>query len=366
MMRVLPIDLKAQYIELKEQMDSTYKRVMESGWYINGREVELFEKEFAEYIGVKHCIGVSNCLDAMYLVLKAWGIGVGDEVIVPSNTYIATWLAVSYTGAMPVPVEPNIDTFNINPELIEQTITSKTKAIMPVHLYGLTADMKPIMKIASKYNLKVLEDCAQAHGSTYFGNKAGNLGHAAGFSFFPSKNLGCYGDGGAVTTNDDELADKIRLLRNYGSRKKYHNEIKGNNCRLDELQAAFLREKLPILDEWNERRDEVARKYTVQFDDPKIITPIVPEDYYHTWHQYVLRSENRDELLHKLRASGVDTIIHYPIPPHLSEAYSEFGYKEGDFPIAEKLAKSVLSLPMGPHMKVQEVDYVIEALKDSI
>ena len=365
-MNVQPLDMKAPYAELKVQLDSAYKRVMESGWYINGKEVELFEKEFAAYIGVKHCIGVSNCLDAMYLVLKAWGIGEGDEVIVPSNTYIATWLAVSYTGAVPLPVEPDIETFNINPELIERAITGKTKAIMPVHLYGLTADMKPIMKIAAQHNLMVLEDCAQAHGSTYFGEKAGNLGHAGGFSFFPSKNLGCYGDGGAVTTNDDDLADRIRLLRNYGSRKKYHNEVKGNNCRLDELQAAFLREKLPILDEWNERRCEVVNKYTVKIDGSKVITPTVPNDYCHAWHQYVLRSENRDELQLKLRAGGVDTIIHYPIPPHLSEAYSELGYKAGDFPIAELLAKSVLSLPMGPHMSIQEIEYVIGAIKDSI
>ncbi len=260
-MQVPFLNIKAQNVELKAELEAAYTRVMDSGWYILGKEVEAFEAEFASYCGVKYCVGVGNGLEALHLILRAYGIGEGDEVIVPANTYIATWLAVSYAGATPAPVEPDEKTFNINPELIEKAITKKTKAILPVHLYGQCADMDAINEIAKRRGIKVIEDAAQAHGALYKGRKAGSLGHAAGFSFYPGKNLGAIGDAGAVTTNDGELAEKIRLLRNYGSKVKYYNEVKGFNSRLDEMQAAFLRVKLKRLDEWNSRRMQIAKRY---------------------------------------------------------------------------------------------------------
>ncbi len=358
-MKIQFLDLKAPYIELKNELDEAYKRVMESGWYILGKECEAFEKEFANYCGTKYCIGVGNGLDALHLILRAYDIGEGDEVIVPANTYIATWLAVSYAGAKPIPVEPDEKTYNINPTLIEQAITERTKAIIAVHLYGQPADMDFINNIAKRYNLKVIEDSAQAHGAKYKGRRTGSLGDAAGFSFYPGKNLGAIGDGGAITTNDSVLAEKVKILRNYGSRIKYYNEVKGFNSRLDELQAALLRVKLSKLDEWNERRKNIAHRYIQELNNEKNILPYVPEWVDPVWHLFVVRCPKRDELKSYLLRIDIDTLIHYPIPPHLSEAYANMGYKAGDFPITEQIAKSVLSLPMGPHISDVDVSNII-------
>lgn len=362
-MKVPFLDLKASYLELSDELDEAYNRVMDSGWYILGEEVELFEAEFAEYCGVNHCIGVANGLDALHLILRGYGIGAGDEVIVPSNTYIATWLAVSYAEATPVAIEPNPRTYNLAPENIESAITPQTKAIMPVHLYGQPAQMDEIMKIARKHNLKVIEDAAQAQGARYKGKRAGSLGDAAGFSFYPGKNLGAFGDAGAVTTNDDKLADAVRVLRNYGSRVKYHNEIKGFNSRLDPLQAAFLRVKLRHLDEWNVRRTEIAGQYLQKLSEmPNCILPFVPGEIEPSWHLFVIRHTKRDALQRFLESENVGTLIHYPIPPHLSNAYGNDFSKSPKFPISEEISKTVLSLPLGPHLSRSEQNKVIFSL----
>ena len=354
------LDLKSPYLELKEELDAAYARVMESGWFILGKEVEAFEDEFASYCGAKHCIGVANGLDALHLIVRAYGIGPGDEVIVPSNTNIATWLAVTHAGATPVPVEPNERTYNIDPAKIEQAITPKTKGIMVVHLYGQPADMDPVNEIAVKHGLKVIEDCAQAHGARYKGRRAGTLGDAAGFSFYPGKNLGAFGDGGAVTTNDAELAERIAVLRNYGSQLKYHNKVVGFNSRLDELQAAFLRVKLKKLDEWNNRRSKVAEHYLRELSSQnELILPYVPVWADPVWHLFVIRHTKRDALQKSLNDAGIGTMIHYPIPPHLQEAYSKLGYNERTFPIAEIIHREVLSLPMGPHLAEKQLDQVL-------
>jgi dTDP-4-amino-4,6-dideoxygalactose transaminase len=325
---------------------------MESGWYILGDEVSLFESEFASYCGVKFCIGVANGLEALTLVLKAWGIGPTDEVIVPSNTYIATWLAITQVGAKPVPVEPDESTYNIDTDKIESAITKKTKVILPVHLYGQPADMDKIYKLSKKYNLRTLEDSAQSHGALYKGMKTGSLGDASGFSFFPSKNLGTFGDGGAVTTNDYELAQRVRVIRNYGSSEKYVNETIGYNSRLDELMAAFLRVKLRYLDEWNKRRNKAAEWYLKNLHRtfPDWVLPSVPEWADPCWHLFVIRTANRNDYQSRLRENGVGTLIHYPIPPHLQRAYEFLHYSQGSYPIAEKMAKEVLSIPMGIHI----------------
>jgi dTDP-4-amino-4,6-dideoxygalactose transaminase len=348
------LDLKAGCVELRAELDDAYRRVMDSGWFILGKEVEAFEAEFAQYIGVKHCIGVGNGLDALHLVLRAWGIGAGDEVIVPSNTYIATWLAVSYAGATPVPVEPDPRTFQIDAARIEAAITPRTRAILPVHLYGRTADMTAISAIARRRRLRVLEDAAQSHGARHRGRLAGALGDAAGFSFYPGKNLGAQGDGGAVTTDDDDLADRVRVLRNYGSRVKYVNEVKGFNSRLDEMQAAFLRVRLRHLDAWNARRAAVAAAYASALAQvPGVTVPALPDDGEHGWHLYVVRSTARDALAAHLGARGIGTLVHYPIPPHRSGAYVS-AHPADAFPIADMLAAQVLSLPFGPHLAISE------------
>ena len=359
-------DFASPYQELKEELDEAYHRFMHSGWYVLGKEVESFEEEYAAYCGVTHCVGVANGLDAMHLVLRAWDIGPGDEVIVPSNTYIATWLAVSHTGATPIPVEPDILTYNINPTLIESAITERTKAIMPVHLYGQAADMDPIMQIAEKHGLKVLEDAAQAQGARYKGRTTGSLGHAAGHSFYPTKNLGAFGDGGAVTTNDPELAGKIKMLRNYGSIKRYYNEVIGYNSRLDELQAAFLRIKLRHLNEWNNRRKQIAKFYLekLALSADKLILPHVPEWAEPVWHLFVIRHRQRDRLQEKLKDAGIGTLIHYPVPPHLSEAYMGVKFSSAGFPIAEELARTVLSIPMGPHLNLKDTTTIEAVLND--
>lgn len=354
------LDLKSSYLELKEQLDTAYLSVMESGWYILGNEVEAFESEFARYCETKYCIGVANGLDALHLIIRAYGIGHGDEVIVPANTYIATWLAVTHAGATPVPIEPDEQTYNINPEKIEQAITPKTRAILAVHLYGQPADMDPINAIARKYGLKVIEDSAQAHGACYKGRRVGSLGDASGFSFYPGKNLGATGDGGAVTTNNPDLADRIRVLRNYGSRIKYHNELIGYNSRLDELQAALLRVKLAKLDEWNERRRIVAQTYLALLEPiSSVMLPYVPDWADPVWHLFVIRHPKRSLLQAELGKSGIGTMIHYPIPPHLQPAYHDLGHKTGDFPISEQMAQTLLSLPMGPSIILSQINRVV-------
>ncbi len=356
------LDLKASYLELKPELDAAYHRVMESGWYILGQEVQAFECEFATYCGVKHCVGVGNGLEALHLILRAMEIGPGDEVIVPANTYIATWLAVTYAGATPVPVEPDEKTYNIDPNRIEAAVTPRTRAILPVHLYGQSADMTPILQIAQCHNLRVIEDAAQAHGARYKGNYTGGLGEAAGFSFYPSKNLGSFGDGGAVTTNDDLLADRVRTLRNYGSEKKYYNQIKGFNSRLDELQAAFLRVRLTKLDEWNKRRKAIADAYLIGLADESDLTlPHVPEWATPAWHLFVIRTRNRERLQRHLHDLDIQTMIHYPVPPHKQEAYitmAAFTYAN-----TERIHREILSLPIGPAMSDEDVRYVIESIK---
>jgi dTDP-4-amino-4,6-dideoxygalactose transaminase len=358
------LDLKSPYLELRSELDAAYKRVMESGWYILGKEVESFENEFSEYCGVKHCIGVGNGLEALHLILRAYGIGPGDEVILPANTYIATWLAVSYTGAIPIPIEPDLRTYNLDPELVERAITKKSRAILVVHLYGQPTDMDPIIAIARKYGLKVIEDAAQAHGARYKGKLAGALGDAAGWSFYPTKNLGAMGDAGAVTSDNDELADRVRVLRNYGSRTKYYNEVKGYNSRLDSLQAAFLRVKLRYLDKWNQLREQIAAQYRNGLANARDITlPFVPDTITPSWHLFVIRHQQRDLLQTHLTEANIGTLIHYPVPPHLSKAYSELGLRQGSYPITEKIAETVLSLPMGPHLTKEQTESVIHSIR---
>lgn len=359
------LDLKATYSELKPELDQAYARVLESGWYLLGEEVTAFESEFAAYCGSRHCIGVGNGLDALHLILRAMEIGEGDEVIVPANTYIATWLAVTYAGARPVPVEPDERSYNLDPNRIADAITPRTKAIMAVHLYGQTADMDGIHAVARRFGLKVIEDAAQAHGAYYAGRRAGNLGDAAGFSFYPGKNLGAFGDGGAVTTNDDALADRIRVLRNYGSRVKYHNEVKGLNSRLDELQAAFLRVKLTRLDHWNQRRQKLAAVYLQELRDCDQLVLPMDAGPAQAWHLFVLRHAHRNDLQRRLTEAGVGTLIHYPIPPHRSEAYAKEGFGGHSYPITERNAATVLSLPMGPHLHEDQVRRVCAAIRSA-
>ena len=348
--------------ELDKELRAAFDRVFASSWYIEGKEDEAFEKAFAEYCGTKYCIGVGNGLDALVMILKAMEIGEGDEVIVPSNTYIATALAVTYAGATPVFVEPDIRTFNIDPAKIEAAITAKTKAIMPVHLYGQPCDMNPVMAIAKKYSLKVIEDCAQAHGATYKGKKISTFGDAAGFSFYPGKNLGALGDAGAVVTNDEALAQKVRALGNYGSDYKYHHIYKGNNSRLDELQAAFLSAKLPILDRMNAERRRIAGRYLSEINNPKITLPYVPDYAEPVWHIFGIRCDERERLEEHLKKAEIMTNKHYPIPMHLQECYKDLGFNEGDYPIAEEISRTELSIPMYYGMTDEEISYVIDAL----
>ncbi len=361
-MQIPFLDLRAAYKEIKSEIDTEIARVLDSGWYILGLEVEAFEKEYTAYCEAEHAIGVANGLDALHLALLAMGVGPGDEVIVPSNTYIATWLAVSHCGATPVPVEPIEATFNMDPEKIAHKLTNKTKVILPVHLYGQPADLDPIVNLAKQNGIKVLEDGAQSHGAMYKKRKVGAQGDAVAWSFYPGKNLGAMGDGGAVTTNDTELADKIRILRNYGSRIKYVNEIKGYNSRLDPLQAAVLRVKLRYLDAWNARRQQIAREYGEKITSSKIQLPKIPEWATPVWHLYVVRTKERDKLQKHLEKNGVGTLIHYPIPPHLQTAYREFNWKAGDFPIAEGMAQEVLSLPIGPSITMEQLSTIVDVI----
>jgi len=343
------LELGAAYRELKPEIDAAIARVLDSGWYILGPEVEVFEAEWAAYCGADHSVGVANGLDALILALRALEVGPGDEVIVPSNTFIATWLAVSAVGARPVPVEPDPATYNIDPARIESAITLATKAILAVHLYGQPADLDPILGIAHKHRLSVIEDAAQAHGARYKGKRIGTHGDVACWSFYPGKNLGALGDAGAVTTNRADLAERIRVLRNYGSRVKYVNEVKGVNSRLDPIQAAVLRAKLPHLDAWNDRRRTLARAYEDGLKDSGLVLPKVPAWSEPVWHVYVVRSPDRDGLQKRLTEAGIGTLIHYPIPSHLQAAYAGLGIPPEALPVARQLADEVLSLPMGPH-----------------
>ncbi|HSY53198.1 MAG TPA: DegT/DnrJ/EryC1/StrS family aminotransferase [Opitutaceae bacterium] len=363
-MNVPFLELKPAYDELRTELDAAYRRVMDSGRYLFGPELESFEAEYAGYCGTAHCIGVANGLEALQLGLMAAGLGPNDEVLVPSNTYIATWLAISSVGARPVPVEPDEKTFNLDPGRLAEKITPRTKAILPVHLYGQCAEMDAINAVAQKHNLFVLEDAAQSQGAKYRSRTAGSLGHAAAHSFYPGKNLGALADGGALTTNDAVLAEKLRHLRNYGAKIKYHHEVRGLNSRLGELQAAFLRVKLPHLDAWNARRAALATRYLAQLQGAGgLILPHVPAWAGPVWHLFIVRSPQRDALQQHLAAQGVGTQIHYPIPPHLSGAYRDAGWQRGDFPLAEKLADEVLSLPIGPHFSAEQIDHVCSAVR---
>lgn len=349
--------------EIRQELDNAYKNVMDKNIFIQGDECAKFEEEFASYIGSKFCVGVATGLDAIYLILKAMNIGVGDEVIVPSNTFIATALAVSYTGAKPVFVEPVIETYNIDVTRIEEKITNNTKAIIAVHLQGRAADMDEIRRIADKYDLKVIEDAAQAHGAKYKGTKIGTLSDAAAFSFYPGKNLGALGDGGCITTNNEEIATKVKALGNYGSDYKYHHIYQGTNSRLDELQAALLRVKLEHLDKWNEDRRRIAKMYLDGINNPLIKLPLESSDEYeHVYHVFVVRCGRRDELENYLKDNGIGTVKHYPTPIHLQPAYAELEIEKGALPIAEEISETVLSLPLYYGMTDEEVGYVIETI----
>lgn len=350
--------------ELDQELRNAFERVYSRSWYILGEEDKAFEQAFASYLGVNNCVGVGNGLDALVLALRALKIGPGDEVIVPSNTYIASVLAISYAGATPVLVEPDIDTFNIDPHLIESATTGKTKAIMPVHLYGQACDMDSVMKIADKYGLFVIEDCAQAHGATYKGKKVGTFGIVAGFSFYPGKNLGALGDSGAVVTDNDELASEIRALSNYGSDYKYHHILKGVNSRMDEMQAAFLSVKLPHLDRMNQERRRIADMYSSKINNPKVILPAVNPECVPVWHVYGVRCEERNALESFLKERGIGTNKHYPTPIHLQEAYKDLAIPEGALPIAEKISKTELSLPIYYGMTDEEIQYVIDSVNE--
>lgn len=360
------LDLKAPHVELRDDIDAAITRVLDSGWYILGPEVEAFEAEYAAYCQASHAVGVANGLDALHLALRAMGVGPGDEVIVPSNTYIATWLAVSQCGATPVPVEPVDATYNLDPARIEAAITSATRVILPVHLYGQSADLDPILAIARKHGLRVLEDAAQAHGARYKGRRIGAHGDAVAWSFYPGKNLGALGDGGAVTTNDPELADRIRVLRNYGSRLKYVNEVKGFNSRLDPIQAAVLRVKLAHLDDWNARRGSIAALYMSGLGECGLMLPQVPAFADPAWHLFVVRHPRRDALQKRLAGLGVGTLIHYPIPPHRQEAYAGAGFCAEDFALANAQAEEVLSLPIGPHLGLTDASEVVRCVREAV
>jgi dTDP-4-amino-4,6-dideoxygalactose transaminase len=362
-MKIPFLDLRAAYLEIKPQIDEAINRVLESGWYILGPEVEVFEAEWASYCEAGHAVGLANGLDALTLALHALEIGPGDEVIVPSNTYIATWLAVSSVGATPIPVEPDPDTHNIDPARIEAAITPGTRALLPVHLYGQPADLDPILDIARRHRLYVVEDAAQAHGARYKGQKIGAHGDVVCWSFYPGKNLGALGDAGAITTNDADLAERIALLRNYGSRKKYVNEVVGVNSRLDPVQAAVLQVKLGVLDDWTDRRRAIASTYTEGLADSGLILPHVPDWADPVWHLYVVRTPARDRLQARLNEAGIGTLIHYPIPPHMQGAYASLGITPDALPRAHDQAEEVLSLPMGPHLNINDVETVIDRVK---
>jgi len=360
-LRIPFLNLKAAYSEIGAEIQTAAMSTLSSGWYVLGEQVELFENEFAAYCGTHHCIGVASGLDALFLVLKAYGIGQGDEVIVPAHTFIATWMAVSNTGAAPVPIEPSQATYNIDPGKIEAAITDKTRAIIVVHLYGQPADMDRISEIANKHNLRVIEDAAQAHGASYKGRRTGSLGDAAAFSFYPGKNLGACGDGGAITTNDSGLHQQLQLLRNYGSSIKYHHDLIGYNSRLDEIQAAILRVKLRKLDEWNTRRQHLVRIYHDCINNNELTLPSAPSWASPAWHLYVIRSPYRNDYRKKLEKAGIETMIHYPTPPHASGAYINT-HHIFMLPITERISSDIFSIPIGPHLNENDAVFIAETL----
>ena len=363
-MKVPFLDVRAAYLELKPELDQAVARALDSGWYIFGEEVKRFEKAFSDYTRTQFAIGLGNGLDALRIALMAMGVTEGDEVIVPSNTYIATWLAVTQCGARPVPVEPDIDTLNIDPKRIEDAITDRTKVILPVHLYGQPAEMRPIVELAHSNGIRVLEDGAQAHGARYRGEPVGGHGDAVAWSFYPGKNLGAFGDAGGVTTNDPELADRIRTIANYGSKVKYVNEVCGLNSRLDPIHAAALAVKLRYLDEWNQRRDQIAAYYRQHLQGTGVRVPVQHVDAASSWHLFPVFSTRRDALQVWLKHAGIDTMIHYPIAPHMQEAYRHLGFEMGAFPIAKQLAETELSLPIGPHMSIEQAAYVCRTIAE--
>ena len=354
------LDLEKINNRFRKEIDEKIAGVLDKGWYILGNQNEKFTADFADFCGTKHCIGVANGLDALNIIIRAYGFSQGDEIIVPANTYIASILAITQNGCKPVLVEPDIKTYNINPDLIEEKITSKTKAIMVVHLYGQAVQMEKIWELAKKYNLKIIEDSAQAHGAIYQGKRCGNLGDASGFSFYPGKNLGCIGDGGCVTTNDNELAAKIKAIRNYGSDYKYHNIYKGVNSRLDEIQAAVLDTKLKYLDNDNTRRRKIAKYYRENIKNPVVILPETYDENAHVWHIFAIRTKERDRLQECLKENGIETLIHYPIPPHKQDCYKE--WNNLSFPLTEEIHKTILSIPISPVLTDNEVEKVVEIL----
>ena len=363
MMKIPFVSFEKMHGEIKADLTKAFSSVLNNNYFIMGKEMTAFEKEFASYLGVRHVISCGNGLDALHIILRAMGVGKGDEVIVPSSTYIATALAVSYAGATPVFVEPVLEAYNIDPARIEEKITAKTKAIMVVHLYGRPVDMDPVLEIAKKHNLKVVEDCAQAHGAKYKGIKVGGIGDAAGFSFYPGKNLGALGDGGAIATNDDNVARIAAMLRNYGSEIKYQNDYKGYNSRLDEMQAALLRVKLPMLDKWNAHRKYIANRYLNEIKNPLVKLPLPSDDVFDcVWHIFAIRTKDRDGLEKYLAERGIGTLKHYPIPMHLQKAYEDLGIKKGELPFAEEISATELSLPMYYGMSEEEITYVISCI----
>lgn len=356
------LELRSTYVELKAEIDATVSRVLDSGWYVLGPEVEAFELEFSRFVDSHHCVGVGNGLDALVLALRALDVGPGDEVIVPANTYIATWLAVSMVGATPVPVDPDPNTYCIDPLRVVAALTNRTKVLMPVHLYGHPADIDVLCKLCAKHGLKMIEDAAQAHGAALNGHKVGSSGDIVAWSFYPGKNLGAFGDGGAITTNNAQIAKRVAVLRNYGSSVKYVNIEKGVNSRMDPLQAAVLRVKLRHLPEWNGRREAIAQHYGTRLRGLPLGLPVVQSGAIHAWHLYVVTTSERDALQAHLASAGIGTLIHYPIPPFRQEAYREFLPSASQWPIADRLANQALSLPIGPHLTLVQADAVADAV----
>lgn len=360
-MKIMPNRMDRGFYQYQKEFEEKALEVLRSGWYVLGKEVSSFEEEFASYIGTKYCIGVASGLDAIWIAFKLLNIGVGDEVLVQGNTYIASVMGITMNGATPIFIEPD-EHYGMNPEKIEEAITTKTKAILVTHLYGMVSRMDKIVDICKKYNLKLVEDCAQSHGACFNGKMTGSFGDIGCFSFYPSKNLGAFGEGGAITTSDPNLDKACRTFRNYGSQKRYYNKVVGTNSRLDEIQAGLLRVRLSHLNELTEEKRKIADRYNRGINNPKIKLPLLVTDSTCVWHQYVIKCNERDNLIEYLNEKGIGTIIHYPVPPHLQECYKDLGYKEGDFPITEELAKTVLSIPMYNGMTKEEQDYVIETI----
>ncbi len=361
--RIMPNRLDRGFYMYQKEFEDKAIEVLRSGWYVLGNEVKSFEDEFAAYVGAKHCVGLASGLDALWIAFRILGIGQGDEVIVQGNTYIASVMGITMNGATPVFVEPD-GYYNIDVSKIEEKITDKTKAVLVVHLYGQASNMAPIVDMCKKHNLRLVEDCAQSHGAKFDGRQTGTFGDIGCFSFYPSKNLGAFGDAGAIVTNDEQIDIDTRVFRNYGSEKRYYNKVVGANSRLDELQAGLLRVRLGHLDELLDEKKQIADRYLAKLVNDKIQLPATRDGATHTWHQFVIKSDHRDELIEYLDKKGIGTIIHYPIPPHLSEAYAYLGFREGSFPITEEYAKTVLSIPMYNGMTVEEQDYVIKAINE--